>query len=64
MSSKRKFSLDEASESCANIANNDLVDIFSSDILFCVRKRCKQLLIEDDTDDEDRINYQLSEKWI
>lgn len=69
MSSKRNFGVDEDSEDCADIANNDFLDIFkgdsdSSDILFPARKRCKRLVIEDDTDDQDRINYQLSEKWI
>lgn len=47
---KRKFKIDENSESCANIANNDLIDIFNSDsdnsdILSSVRKR-KRLVIE------------------
>ena len=52
MPSKRKFNVDEDSKSCANIANNDLIDIFnsnrdSSDILSPIRKRCKRLVIED-----------------
>lgn len=39
MSSKRNFGVDEDNENCADIANNDFLDIFrsdsdSSDILF------------------------------
>ncbi|CAD1472353.1 unnamed protein product [Heterotrigona itama] len=66
MSSKRKFSVVEDSESCAD---NDSIDIFNSDndsnsdILFPVRKCSKQLVIENDIDEE-RINHQLSEQWI
>lgn len=66
MYSKKKFSVDEDSENCAN---DDLTNIFSSDsdssdVLFPGRKRSTQLVIEDDTDDDDRINHQLSEEWI
>ncbi|KAL2723604.1 Selenoprotein Pa [Vespula maculifrons] len=57
--------IDEDSESCANIANNDLIDIFNSNSdnsgsLFTVQKHCKRLVVEDDIDDEALINYQLS----
>ena len=68
MSSKRMLSVVEDSESSANIANSDLIDILnsdsdSSDILLLLRKRYKRLVIEDDTDDEDRSNQQ-SELWV
>lgn len=60
MSSNRNFGVDEDSENCADIANNDFLDIFKSDshssTKFPARKRCKRLVIEDDTDDQDRIN--------
>lgn len=69
MSSKRILSVVEDSESSVNIANSDLIDILnsdsdSSDILLPLRKRCKRLVIEDDTDDEDHSNHQQSELWI
>ena len=63
MSSKRKFSNVEINESSANIANNlrDICDSDSSDssdFLFPVIKHCKQLIIRDDTDDEEHNNHQ------
>ncbi|XP_043529386.1 piggyBac transposable element-derived protein 4-like [Frieseomelitta varia] len=66
MYSKRKFSVDEESESCAD---DDIIDVFSSDsdssyILFPERKRSRQLVIEDDTDDEDYVNQTLSDEWV
>ena len=62
------LSVVEDSDSSANIANSDLIDILnsdsdSSDILLALRKCCKRLAIEDDTDDEDHSN-QRSELWI
>ena len=69
MSSKRKFSNVEINESSASIANSlrDICDSDSSDssdFLFPVIKHCKQLIIRDDTDDEEHNNHQLSEEWI
>ena len=61
MSSKRMLSVVEDSESSANIANSDLIDILnsdslSSDILLPLRERFKRLVIEDDTNDENHSN--------
>ena len=72
MPAKRKLRVDKNRKSCANRANKDLIDIWnsdtdSSDIVFPVRKRCKRLIIEDDTDDEEHINdtyHQQSEGWV
>lgn len=73
MSSKRLLTVVEDIENSANIAKSDLIDILnsdsdSSDISLPVRKRCKRLIIEDDTDDEDHSNnsnnHQQSELWI
>ncbi|XP_017752724.1 PREDICTED: piggyBac transposable element-derived protein 4-like [Eufriesea mexicana] len=69
MSLERKFSDDDDSESSSSIAQSDFIDIFdsdseSSDILSPVRKRCKQLVIEDDIDDDVYIDDQQSEHWI
>ncbi|CAL7952177.1 unnamed protein product [Xylocopa violacea] len=66
MSSKRILSVDEDSESSANIGSCDLIDIlssnsYSSDILLPIRKHWKRLVIEDDFDDEDHNNYQQLE---
>ncbi|KAK1117328.1 hypothetical protein K0M31_016702 [Melipona bicolor] len=55
MSPKRRFS-DENSESCVHTSASESDN---SDIIRFVRKKCKQLVI-DDTSDED----QLSEPWI
>ncbi|XP_076652738.1 piggyBac transposable element-derived protein 4 isoform X1 [Halictus rubicundus] len=68
MASKRKFSTDDGSEKCAFIGDSNLVDTSdnnsdSSNIVSPVRKRPKQLITEDDTDDE-LINRQLSERWF
>nr|XP_033190357.1 piggyBac transposable element-derived protein 4-like [Bombus vancouverensis nearcticus] len=69
MSSKRILSVVEDIENSASIAKSDLIDTLnsdsdSSDISLLVRKRCKRLIIEDDTDDEDHSNHQQSELWI
>ena len=69
ITSKRMLSVVEDIESSANIAKSDLIDILnsdsdSSDISLSVRERCKRLVIEDDTDDEDHSNHQQLELWI
>ena len=38
--------------------------IVTGNFLFPVIKHCKQLIIRDDTDDEEHNNHQLSEEWI
>ena len=65
MTSKRILSVVGNIVNSANIAKSDLIDILnndsdSSDISLPVRKRCKRLIIEDDTDDEDHSNHQQS----
>ncbi|CAL7947469.1 unnamed protein product [Xylocopa violacea] len=64
--SERILSVDEDSESSANVANSDLIGILNSDndnsdILLPVRRRWKPFNIEDDTDDEDHSNHRQSD---
>ena len=68
MFSKRKLSVDEDSESSADNEFMYLSNTESSDDsnIFCsLPKRSKELVVEDDTDDdEDYVNDQLSGRWI
>ena len=62
---KRKFNMDDSNKKCIIIADSDSVDLSDNDsddggIEFLVWKRLWKLIIEDNSDDEDRrsiINY-------
>ncbi|XP_047107606.1 uncharacterized protein LOC124776592 [Schistocerca piceifrons] len=60
----------EERETCGGIANNDFAGYFDSgsdsgsNVLPPVRKRCKWLVTEDDTDEEEQTYQQQSESWM